>query len=136
MIRRPLRSTRTDTLFPYTTLFRSGPGEAGVEGGGDEVLEEQRRRIQVGHEGDAGQQPGDAERRRRHQHEGDPDDGERGGEEEAELTDHQRARDQKADDAGTAHDAGQTVLGEGRAYWRGRGRNNAMDRVLDETIKK
>src|SRR3546814_9962056 len=23
MIRRPLRSTRTDTLFPYTTLFRS-----------------------------------------------------------------------------------------------------------------
>src|SRR3546814_13024080 len=40
MIRRPPRSTRTDTLFPYTTLFRSalraslqdalsGPGERG-----------------------------------------------------------------------------------------------------------
>src|SRR3546814_14507274 len=29
MIRRPPRSTRTDTLFPYTTLFRS---EEGVEG--------------------------------------------------------------------------------------------------------
>src|SRR3546814_16731353 len=36
MIRRPPRSTRTDTLFPYTTLFRSGQntlrqceGEAG-----------------------------------------------------------------------------------------------------------
>src|SRR3546814_13943042 len=28
MIRRPPRSTRTDTLFPYTTLFRSV--EAGV----------------------------------------------------------------------------------------------------------
>src|SRR3546814_6043317 len=27
MIRRPPRSTRTDTLFPYTTLFRSFPGE-------------------------------------------------------------------------------------------------------------
>src|SRR3546814_12272937 len=27
MIRRPPRSTRTDTLFPYTTLFRSGPPE-------------------------------------------------------------------------------------------------------------
>src|SRR3546814_12405732 len=27
MIRRPPRSTRTDTLFPYTTLFRS-PGHA------------------------------------------------------------------------------------------------------------
>src|SRR3546814_19635203 len=27
MIRRPPRSTRTDTLFPYTTLFRSQAGE-------------------------------------------------------------------------------------------------------------
>src|SRR3546814_5161908 len=26
MLRRPPRSTRTDTLFPYTTLFRSGGG--------------------------------------------------------------------------------------------------------------
>src|SRR3546814_3161816 len=26
MIRRPPRSTRTDTLFPYTTLFRSAEG--------------------------------------------------------------------------------------------------------------
>src|SRR3546814_11090942 len=33
MIRRPPRSTRTDTLFPYTTLFRSdGDGELGVLG--------------------------------------------------------------------------------------------------------
>src|SRR3546814_289488 len=54
MIRRPPRSTRTDTLFPYTTLFRSHlvdlvGGEAGVrkrafDGGGAE-----RRR------GDAGE---------------------------------------------------------------------------------
>src|SRR3546814_6626868 len=28
MIRRPPRSTRTDTLFPYTTLFRSNLGYA------------------------------------------------------------------------------------------------------------
>src|SRR3546814_1420193 len=27
MIRRPPRSTRTDTLFPYTTLFRSDQGD-------------------------------------------------------------------------------------------------------------
>src|SRR3546814_13662334 len=27
MIRRPPRSTRTDTLFPYTTLFRSSSSE-------------------------------------------------------------------------------------------------------------
>src|SRR3546814_3192630 len=32
MIRRPPRSTRTDTLFPYTTLFRSrGAGSRGTE---------------------------------------------------------------------------------------------------------
>src|SRR3546814_4493146 len=30
MIRRPPRSTRTDTLFPYTTLFRSPSGVADV----------------------------------------------------------------------------------------------------------
>src|SRR3546814_5230883 len=29
MIRRPPRSTRTDTLFPYTTLFRSPPPSKG-----------------------------------------------------------------------------------------------------------
>src|SRR3546814_10982023 len=39
MIRRPPRSTRTDTLFPYTTLFRSvivesmGPGILGMAKG-------------------------------------------------------------------------------------------------------
>src|SRR3546814_11320088 len=34
MIRRPPRSTRTDTLFPYTTLFRSlvGGGVLAVHG--------------------------------------------------------------------------------------------------------
>src|SRR3546814_12409363 len=31
MIRRPPRSTRTDTLFPYTTLFRSVPERGGGE---------------------------------------------------------------------------------------------------------
>src|SRR3546814_8062903 len=30
MIRRPPRSTRTDTLFPYTTLFRSDGAESGM----------------------------------------------------------------------------------------------------------
>src|SRR3546814_5463567 len=30
MIRRPPRSTRTDTLFPYTTLFRSHEGAAAL----------------------------------------------------------------------------------------------------------
>src|SRR3546814_15564496 len=31
MIRRPPRSTRTHTLFPYTTLFRSDPDPADVD---------------------------------------------------------------------------------------------------------
>src|SRR3546814_10024601 len=33
MRRRPPRSTRTDTLFPYTTLFRSHGGPAGARHG-------------------------------------------------------------------------------------------------------
>src|SRR3546814_21145046 len=33
MIRRPPRSTRTDTLFPYTTLFRSTGADAPATGG-------------------------------------------------------------------------------------------------------
>src|SRR3546814_2335832 len=50
MLRRPPRSTRTDTLFPYTTLFRSALGDhlgrahvAGV------VLERDRVVGRVGH---------------------------------------------------------------------------------------
>src|SRR3546814_2279800 len=45
MIRRPPRSTRTDTLFPYTTLFRSrqlGNGDR-VEIGGRQRVELRRR---------------------------------------------------------------------------------------------
>src|SRR3546814_18225330 len=38
MIRRPPRSTRTDTLFPYTTLFRS-PGTAVVPGVGLRIVQ-------------------------------------------------------------------------------------------------
>src|SRR3546814_12543005 len=41
MIRRPPRSTRTDTLFPYTTLFRSTPSPARLE---DELSQSVRRR--------------------------------------------------------------------------------------------
>src|SRR3546814_12796327 len=39
-IRRPPRSTRTDTRLPYTTLFRSveaGEGEAGFDEGGRQI---------------------------------------------------------------------------------------------------
>src|SRR3546814_2067520 len=37
MIRRPPRSTRTDTLFPYTTLFRSERGEPAGQVAADHV---------------------------------------------------------------------------------------------------
>src|SRR3546814_4266312 len=43
MIRRPPRSTRTDTLFPYTTLFRSKVGRG---------IERRRKEVLAGHEHD------------------------------------------------------------------------------------
>src|SRR3546814_4239771 len=44
MIRRPPRSTRIDTLFPYTTLFRSvggrgGPGPLRLAGLGNQFID-------------------------------------------------------------------------------------------------
>src|SRR3546814_11611054 len=56
MIRRPPRSTRTDTLFPYTTLFRSFAGRDvgdvaavgnGLPPGGDDVAGDGGGRSQV-----------------------------------------------------------------------------------------
>src|SRR3546814_13646325 len=35
MLRRPPRSTRTDTRFPYTTLFRSGAARAALDAADD-----------------------------------------------------------------------------------------------------
>src|SRR3546814_16421640 len=66
MIRRPPRSTRTDTLFPYTTRFRSEhPGRERIGRAGD------RRRHDGGHAGelaiDVGEpEPGDDGSDRRH----------------------------------------------------------------------
>src|SRR3546814_17437689 len=44
MIRRPPRSTRTDTLFPYTTLFRSLPTRLGDHLAPESVLLVKRQR--------------------------------------------------------------------------------------------
>src|SRR3546814_4467794 len=41
MVRRPPRSTRTDTLFPYTTLFRSAAVTSHVSGSLDAWLRRQ-----------------------------------------------------------------------------------------------
>src|SRR3546814_1145873 len=52
MIRRPPRSKRTDTLFPYTTLFRSHavvPGAAIVAGEDDECIVVDPRLFQLCH---------------------------------------------------------------------------------------
>src|SRR3546814_17679030 len=43
MIRRPPRSTRTDTLFPYTTLFRSERVAEALELGGEHQEDEAQR---------------------------------------------------------------------------------------------
>src|SRR3546814_10779254 len=53
MIRRPPRSTRTDTLFPYTTLFRSH-GEDAVGHGNGLGVGERDVGYRIGAEGDAG----------------------------------------------------------------------------------
>src|SRR3546814_15534738 len=45
MIRRPPRSTRTDTLFPYTTLFRSEAKHTA-----DEQREQRPRQAQIDHD--------------------------------------------------------------------------------------
>src|SRR3546814_16193043 len=44
MIRRPPRSTRTDTLFPYTTLFRSDLASRRI----DAVLREAEKLVHAG----------------------------------------------------------------------------------------
>src|SRR3546814_14987017 len=59
MIRRPPRATRTDTLFPYTTLFRSGQ----VDPDRDRLLAGEQdlgRRARVRHRPARAPRPGDA----------------------------------------------------------------------------
>src|SRR3546814_9863696 len=46
MIRRPPRSTRTDTLFPYTTLFKRRAVLGGHADGVDDVLQADRQAVQ------------------------------------------------------------------------------------------
>src|SRR3546814_20566285 len=49
MIRRPPRSTRTDTLFPYTTLFRSDLGQR-LEHFGQQPEQEGRIKLRARHQ--------------------------------------------------------------------------------------
>src|SRR3546814_4250842 len=77
MIRRPPRSTRTDTLFPYTTLFRSPDGrrkEVRRQDQGQIYRECEVRRHGAG-AGRAGRQERSGDRRRR----SDPGVGVQGG---------------------------------------------------------
>src|SRR3546814_9859155 len=72
MLRRPPRSTRTDTLFPYTTLFRSIIDEVGaalprrvqqLQGGAGRLLA-----VAVGDRDDAEARLGDVGQRRSEEH--------------------------------------------------------------------
>src|SRR3546814_21149832 len=47
MIRRPPRSTRTDTLFPYTTLFRSRSGSGDVRARIEHIVPGQTKGLHV-----------------------------------------------------------------------------------------
>src|SRR3546814_18629466 len=83
MIRRPPRSTRTDTLFPYTTLFRSARssdwrlgrrqaiGHFPQGGHGAHIGALDDRPAEQAARAWAGEQIGDAERARRFAHRGD-----------------------------------------------------------------
>src|SRR3546814_4548506 len=53
MIRRPPRSTRTDTLFPYTTLFRSAGNDERDSRSVDRGHKAARRRRTESHDGGA-----------------------------------------------------------------------------------
>src|SRR3546814_13415902 len=53
MIRPPPRSTRTDTLFPYTTLFRSNVDAIDIGGDGRIVCDD-RRKVTLPANGDEG----------------------------------------------------------------------------------
>src|SRR3546814_3330066 len=71
MIRRPPRSTRTDTLFPYTTLFRSGRRPMHlVEEGRRERQDRRRRHLHAERPdrryGDGGHDGGEEDRRDDH----------------------------------------------------------------------
>src|SRR3546814_6861487 len=51
MIPRPPRTTRTDTLFPYTTLFRSTPGATDQGRAHGDRTGGARRRLDAGRDG-------------------------------------------------------------------------------------
>src|SRR3546814_7372955 len=51
MIRRPPRSSRTDTLFPYTTLFRSGTMPTGIFRGETHRRPKACPQLRSGHQG-------------------------------------------------------------------------------------
>src|SRR3546814_7581389 len=63
MIRRPPRSTRTDTLFPYTTLFRSDRLDMG-----DRLADRHRLVLPVGQDMDGDEIDRVAEHRRSEEH--------------------------------------------------------------------
>src|SRR3546814_13788827 len=58
MIRRPTSSTRTDTPFPYTTLFRSQPVPRRGRAAALDMAEHGDPRLRTGRLGDAARKPG------------------------------------------------------------------------------
>src|SRR3546814_5120612 len=98
MIRRPPRSTRTDTLFPYTTLFRSAGGGVEADEGDAEPA-------------DRGNEPLEERASRRRGDDGEGDDGDGGVLDRPELQRHAgqvcRAQDQHDIAEGVADDRGE-----------------------------
>src|SRR3546814_2139804 len=68
MIRRPPRSTRTDTLFPYTTLFRSAHGARALLHDLHDLRRPQRGAGGDGGRREGGGAPGPPDERHRREH--------------------------------------------------------------------
>src|SRR3546814_16327716 len=97
MSRRPPRSTRTDTLLPYTTLFRS------VVAGGEEGGAAEGSAVVVGPGQEPGAGPVDGYRPEGGEHQGDDVRRRRGGEPLHRLPGRHGGRDRKSTRLNSSH---------------------------------
>src|SRR3546814_20731263 len=142
MIRRPPRSTRTDTLFPYTTLFRSGEARITLDAilqGAGHLVERRRDRSEV--RVLAGLEAGvEAPRRQRHRGGGDarqrPQGSPAGPASEGRAGQRRHQRRTHEGDAQGVERRLEAVEPTGRAASRGRVGTQVAISVVAGTLKK
>src|SRR3546814_16513689 len=124
MIRRPPRSTRTATLFPYTTLFRSRTGDetAGQHEGGDGAAGDRPRRDAFG--------PVPEQGRDRAEEQADDGRGEEGGQADAAVGGRESDLDSGAEEWGRAGFGREGLDDLQRGHVRGSRASEVGDPVL------